>query len=165
MINFKLNQKIELAQALGDLLLQRNATVSAVESCTGGGVAFALTEIAGSSAWFEQSWVTYSNKAKQQLVGVKAATLEAFGAVSENVVIEMAEGGARAAKADYCVAISGVAGPGGGTRDKPVGLVWFAIAGPKNTSTFYRRFTGDRHLIREQAIALSLEKLIQSLAD
>jgi len=165
LINFRLNQKNELAQALGELLLERNATVATVESCTGGGVAFALTDVAGSSAWFEQSWVTYSNRAKHQMVGVQQSTLAEFGAVSKQVVIEMAEGGARIANAEYCVAISGVAGPGGGTADKPVGLVWFAIAGPTGTISFNRRFSGDRQLIREQAIALSLEKLIQSLVN
>ena len=99
------------------------------------------------------------------MVGVQQSTLAEFGAVSKQVVIEMAEGGARIANAEYCVAISGVAGPGGGTADKPVGLVWFAIAGPTGTISFNRRFSGDRQLIREQAIALSLEKLIQSLVN
>jgi nicotinamide-nucleotide amidase len=165
LINFTLNQKNELAQALGDLLIAHNATVASVESCTGGGVAYAFTEVPGSSAWFEQSWVTYSNEAKHKMVGVQLVTLNNYGAVSEEVVIEMAQGGAKLANADYCVAISGVAGPGGGTTDKPVGLVWFAIAGPKQTITFNRRFSGDRHLVREQAIVVSLEKLIQGLAN
>lgn len=99
------------------------------------------------------------------MVGVKQVTLDTFGAVSKEVVIEMAEGGARIANADYCLSISGIAGPGGGTAEKPVGLVWFAIAGPEQTITFNRRFSGDRQLIREQAIALSLEKLLQGLAN
>jgi nicotinamide-nucleotide amidase len=165
LINFSLDQKNELAQTLGDLLLARGVTVASVESCTGGGVAYAITEIAGSSAWFNQSWVTYSNAAKRNMVGVKEDTLSRFGAVSCEVVIEMAEGGKQSANADYCVSISGVAGPGGGTDSKPVGLVWFAIAGPQGTTTFNRRFSGDRQLVREQAIVLSLEKLIQGLAD
>jgi len=117
-----------LARTLGDSLLAANKKVASVESCTGGGVAYAITEVAGSSQWFEKSWVTYSNQAKHEEVGVSLATLAKFGAVSSEVVHEMAEGGLRKSGANLCVAISGIAGPGGGTAAKPVGLVWFAIA-------------------------------------
>lgn len=167
MIDFSIKQKNELAHTLGELLLANQANVATVESCTGGGLAYSITEVAGSSQWFNQSWVTYSNQAKHALVGVDTATLDTYGAVSEYVVIEMAEKGARLADADFCVAISGIAGPGGGTEDKPVGLVWFAIAGKavENTITFNRRFTGDRAQVREQAIVLALKKLIQCLAN
>lgn len=156
-----------MAQTLGELLLANQATVATVESCTGGGLAYSITEVAGSSQWFNQSWVSYSNHAKHALVGVDIATLDTFGAVSEQVVIEMAEKGASLADADFCVAISGIAGPSGGTQTKPVGLVWFAIAGKglEKTLTFNRRFTGDRKLVREQAIVLALKKLIQCLAN
>ncbi len=166
MINFTFEQKKRLADTLGELLLARQATVASVESCTGGGIAYAITEVAGSSAWFRQSWVTYSNDAKHTLIGVSNDTLENFGAVSEEVVIEMASKGAKLADADLCIAVSGIAGPSGGSVEKPVGLVWFAIAGSflSSTISFNRRFSGDRALVREQAIAVGLEKLIESLA-
>jgi len=163
MFNAQKNNKNELAQQLGELLLNENASVCTVESCTGGGLAFAITEIAGSSAWFKQSWVTYSNLAKSQLVGVHKDTLDKYGAVSEEVVIEMAKGGIKRAEADYAVAISGIAGPGGGTANKPVGLVWFAISTLDTTHTFNRCFSGDRQQVREQAIVLALEKLISCI--
>ena len=167
MINFTISQKKELATRLGELLLANNASVATVESCTGGGLASAITDIAGSSKWFHQSWVTYSNNAKHALVGVEQDALSTFGAVSEQVVTQMAEKGALLANANLCVSISGVAGPGGGTDDKPVGFVWFAIAGSSmnTTYTFNRRFTGDRSQVREQAVVLALKKLIQCLAD
>jgi nicotinamide-nucleotide amidase len=167
LINFTLNQKNELAKTLGELLLAQSATVTSIESCTGGGLACAITEIAGSSQWFNQSWVTYSNAAKHSLVGVNKYTLDTYGAVSEQVVIEMAEKGAVLAQADFAVSISGVAGPDGGTPNRPVGFVWFAIAGPgvAKTITFNRRFTGNRTQVREQAVVLALQKLIQCLAD
>ncbi len=204
-----MSKKNDLAQHLGDLLLARNETVATVESCTGGGLAYAITEVAGSSQWFNQSWVTYSNQAKHALVGVSQQTLDTYGAVSEQVVIEMATLAAVKANADLCIAVSGIAGPSGGTKDKPVGLVWFAIAGnalsalqiksqtlaktvenkvavnsatnsiparevksssimdndSNNVITFYRRFSGDRKQVREQAIILGLEKLIQCLTN
>ena len=147
--------------------MEKNATVASVESCTGGALASAVTDIAGSSQWFNQSWVTYSNQAKHELVGVEYLTLDKYGAVSQQVVEQMAEKGALLAKADLCIAISGIAGPGGGTADKPVGFVWFAIAGAamNNTLTFSRRFSGDRTQVREQAVVLGLTNLIQCLAD
>ncbi len=165
MINFSTSKKLELAQQLGSILGEMSASVTTVESCTGGGVAQAITEVPGSSGWFHQAWVTYSNDAKQQMVGVQASTLEQYGAVSEEVVIEMAQGGLKKAGADYCVSISGVAGPDGGTKEKPVGLVWFAIASKQDIVTFKRGFSGDRLLVREQAIAVCLEKLIESIAN
>ena len=167
MINFSLNKKHELAQQLGLALLESEATVASVESCTGGGFAYAITEVAGSSQWFNQSWVTYSNAAKEKLVNVPAQILDENGAVSEPVVKRMAENGAKLANADYCVAISGVAGPSGGTEQKPVGLVWFASSGPGviQTLTFSRRFSGDRKEVREQAIVVAFEKLISCLTN
>jgi nicotinamide-nucleotide amidase len=178
-----------LARSLGTELLATNKKVASVESCTGGGVAYAITEVAGSSQWFEKSWVTYSNQAKHEEVGVKLATLTKYGAVSSEVVLEMAEGGLIKSGADLCVSISGIAGPGGGSATKPVGLVWFAIAAmqdgknPQNakivnslnhnvvhkpaihTRCFSRCFSGDRHLVREQAISLALKELIVSLVN
>lgn len=181
-----------LARTLGEELLAKDKKVASVESCTGGGVAFAITEVAGSSQWFEKSWVTYSNQAKNEEVGVSVATLATFGAVSSEVVREMAEGGLHKSGADLCVSISGIAGPSGGTASKPVGLVWFAIAvkssgvdpelvktfdtlhsktsanKPSNqihTRSFSRCFSGDRQQVREQAIKLALKELIISLVN
>lgn len=165
MLNAHLKNKYQLAEQLGEALQNAQASVCTIESCTGGGLAFAITDVPGSSGWINQSWVTYSNDAKSNLVGVHEATLNTFGAVSEEVVIEMATGGRERAKADYAIAISGVAGPGGGTKNKPVGLVWFAIDSPKGTETFSRCFSGDRQQVREQAIVLALEKLISCVVN
>jgi nicotinamide-nucleotide amidase len=190
--NLTIKSVSELARKLGDELLANDKKVASVESCTGGGVAFAITDVAGSSQWFEKSWVTYSNQAKHEEVGVKEATLAEFGAVSSQVVREMAEGGLHKSGADLCVSISGIAGPGGGTVSKPVGLVWFAIALKSNkvnsdkvnaidiphskglvnkhnsqihTRCFSRCFSGNRHQVREQAINLALKELIVSLVN
>lgn len=165
MLNTQLKTKHQLSTQLGEALLVRDATVCTIESCTGGGLAFAITDIAGSSEWLNQSWVTYSNQAKMDLVGVERLVLEAFGAVSKEVVSQMAVGGREKAKADYAVAISGIAGPDGGSKDKPVGLVWFAIDCNKGIETFSRCFSGDRQQVREQAIVLALEKLIQRIVN
>jgi nicotinamide-nucleotide amidase len=165
MLNTQLKTKHQLSTQLGEALLARDATVCTIESCTGGGLAFAITDIAGSSGWINQSWVTYSNQAKMELVGVERLVLEAFGAVSKEVVSQMAIGGRERAKADYSVAISGIAGPGGGSKDKPVGLVWFGIDCDKGLETFSRCFSGDRQQVREQAIVVALEKLIQRIVN
>jgi nicotinamide-nucleotide amidase len=190
--NLTIKSVSELARKLGDELLAKDKKVASVESCTGGGVAFAITGVPGSSQWFEKSWVTYSNQAKHEEVGVNLASLAEFGAVSSKVVREMAEGGLHKSGADLCVSISGVAGPGGGTVSKPVGLVWFAIALKSNevkpeqvntidtlhsnglankhsnqihTRCFSRCFSGDRQQVREQAINLALKELIVSLVN
>ena len=153
-----------LSEQLGRALLQKSATVTSAESCTGGGVAQAITAIAGSSAWFNRSFVTYANSAKQEMLGVDAALLEEHGAVSEPVVISMAAGAAQRADADYAVAISGIAGPDGGTEDKPVGTVWFAWAGPEGVSAQRHLLSGDRHAVREQAVEISLKQLLHHIA-
>lgn len=154
-----------LAHTLGEGLFAQGKKVATVESCTGGGVAFAITEVAGSSQWFEKSWVTYSNQAKHEEVGVSLATLNEHGAVSSQVVIEMAQGGLQKSAADLCVSISGIAGPSGGTKTKPVGLVWFAIADAHETRSFSRCFSGNRFQVRQQAISLALKELIASLVN
>jgi PncC family amidohydrolase len=118
------HELMQLSEVVGRALKQRGATITTAESCTGGWVAKIITDIAGSSAWFERGFVTYSNEAKAQMIGVQESTLEAHGAVSEPVVIEMAIGALRAARADYAISISGVAGPDGGSDVKPVGTVW-----------------------------------------
>ena len=161
MINFSSDRKFLLSKQLGDILLAHQLTVTTVESCTGGGVAHAITHVPGSSQWFNKAWVTYSNDAKHTEVGVRPDTLMSFGAVSEEVVTEMAQGARKKSTADLALSISGIAGPTGGTDSKPVGLVWFAVATKTKTITCFRRFSGDRELVREQAIVVGLEKLIE----
>ncbi|MGF1899531.1 CinA family protein [Aliivibrio sifiae] len=148
-----MTKNTQLAQKVGELLMQQGKTMACAESCTGGGVAFCATENAGSSVWFERGFVTYSNEAKQESLGVNLDTLSAFGAVSEAVVKEMAIGTLRNSHADISVSISGIAGPGGATEDKPVGTVCFGFADKTNwhqETTVY--FTGDRSEIRRSAI-------------
>ena len=156
------NKIFQLATAVGDALQQRQLSVSTAESCTGGLIAGAITAVAGSSNWFEQGFVTYANRAKQRLLGVTAADLEQYGAVSETVVKAMAEG-ARQYGADWAIATSGVAGPDGGTAEKPVGTVWFAWATDTVTLCEKRVFPGDRQAIREQAVAHALQGLLNQL--
>lgn len=148
-----MTKNAQLAQEVGELLMQQGKTMACAESCTGGGVAFCATENAGSSAWFERGFVTYSNEAKQESLGVSLDMLSAFGAVSEAVVKEMAIGTLHNSHADISVSISGIAGPGGATEDKPVGTVCFGFADKTNwhqEATVY--FTGDRSEVRQSAI-------------
>lgn len=150
-----------LAQRLGAACKRRGVMVATAESCTGGGVAQAITRIAGSSEWFERGFVTYTNVAKEEMLGVSRATLEAHGAVSQEVASEMAAGAIAFSRANVSVAITGIAGPGGGTVEKPVGLVWFAWAyrgGPVQARRFV--FRGDRAAVREQSVAVALQGLI-----
>jgi nicotinamide-nucleotide amidase len=137
-----------------------------VESCTGGWIAKALTDIAGSSSWFEGGWVTYSNQAKSEWVGVLPDTLERYGAVSTETVMEMAAGALqRCPRADLSVAVSGVAGPGGGTEEKPVGLVWFGWSerrdGRIDTETDWVRFPGNRDAVRAGTVIHALEGVLR----
>lgn len=150
----------DLSRRLGTELKAHGWRVTTAESCTGGGVASAITRVAGSSEWFEYGFVTYANRAKESLLGVTAATLLQYGAVSEPVVRQMAEGALIAADADLAVAISGVAGPGGGTPDKPVGTVWFAWAGTRGTETALHILDGDRESIRRQAVVIAMQGLL-----
>ncbi|MBV4368901.1 nicotinamide-nucleotide amidase [Erwinia phyllosphaerae] len=147
----------QLSLEVGQRLQRLHATVTTAESCTGGWIAKVLTDTAGSSQWFERGFVTYSNDAKQALVGVSQASLESFGAVSEQVVREMAEGALKQAGAQYAVAVSGIAGPDGGTAEKPVGTVWFGLAAAEANSLAQRKiFAGDRASVRRQATAHAL---------
>lgn len=155
----------EKVEQLAEQLLARGWTVTAAESCTGGGVAMSITELAGSSAWFEGSYVTYSNRLKELMLGVSAATLNNSGAVSEEVATEMAIGARDVASADLSIAISGIAGPGGGTPDKPVGMVCFACAcRDQSVSMQTCYFDGDRHDVRQQAINHALQMLLDKLS-
>ncbi|NIG18692.1 MULTISPECIES: nicotinamide-nucleotide amidase [Pantoea] len=151
----------QLSQRIGEQLKKRKATVTAAESCTGGWIAKVFTDISGSSAWFERGFVTYSNEAKQQMVGVQAATLAQYGAVSEQTVREMAQGACNAAGAEFGIAVSGIAGPDGGSAEKPVGTVWFAIAGPGDRVLAQRQiFAGDRDAVRRQSVSWALQTLL-----
>jgi nicotinamide-nucleotide amidase len=129
------------------------AKLGVVESCTGGAIGAALTSIAGSSEWFEGGLITYSNKVKTKSVYVRESTLEQHGAVSEECVKEMANGGMIALGVDCCLSVSGVAGPGGGSVEKPVGTVWFGLAvRHKSIEAFHCVFDGDREAVRNQAV-------------
>lgn len=157
-------EMMQLSQQLGETLRQLGATVTTAESCTGGWIAKAITDIAGSSAWFERGFVTYSNEAKQQMIGVDGATLEAHGAVSEPVVRQMAQGALNAAAATWAVSVSGIAGPDGGSAQKPVGTVWFGIANSQGEVRAYlQNFSGDREAVRRQATVFALEILWQNI--
>ncbi len=154
----------ELAGRVGGLLLEQNRKLVTAESCTGGWVAKCITDIAGSSAWFDRGFVTYSNRAKRDMLGVAATTLETQGAVSEATVCEMARGALAHSAADIAVAISGIAGPDGGLPGKPVGTVciaWLVSGAPPCVET--RQFHGDREAIRRQAVARALEGLLDVL--
>ena len=155
---------INLSETLAKLLLDQQKQLAVAESCTGGWLAKTLTDIAGSSAWFERGLVTYSNAAKQELLGVSAATLEQQGAVSESVVREMTQGVLANSSVDVAVAISGIAGPSGGTADKPVGTVWFAWATRDGLDVaMCCQFDGDRTAVRQQSVRYALERLLELL--
>jgi nicotinamide-nucleotide amidase len=155
---------VSLARRLGTAAIARGAMIATAESCTGGLVAGAITAIAGSSSWFERGFVTYSNLAKEQELGVGQSTIERFGAVSEETARAMAEGAVRASSAQWAVAVTGIAGPDGGTPEKPVGTVWFAWAGPGHLQALRRQFDGDRSAVREASVRVALEGLIDRLA-
>ena len=147
----------ELVEHLATRLAATGSRLATAESCTGGWLAKCLTDRAGSSAWFGYGFVSYANEAKQHLLGVDPATLAAEGAVSQSVAEQMATGARLASGAEIAVAITGIAGPGGGTADKPVGLVWFAWSGPGPVLTAEcARFAGDRDAVRRQAVAFAL---------
>ncbi|OEE88358.1 nicotinamide-nucleotide amidase [Enterovibrio norvegicus] len=158
-----MEQLVKLATQIGERLKDNQQTVTTAESCTGGGIAYMLTEIAGSSAWFERAFVTYSNDAKHDMVGVSQETLVAHGAVSEEVAAQMAEGALKAASADFALAVTGIAGPTGGSDEKPVGMVCFGWATKKGVVTETCLFDGTRYDIRRNTIAHSLCRLLSYL--
>ncbi|MGO2477993.1 MAG: CinA family protein [Pseudoalteromonas sp.] len=160
----KLHQEIKtLAAQLGTILTDKCLWITSAESCTGGGVSYALTDTPGSSAYIDRAFVTYSNQAKQDLLAVGADTLDEYGAVSEQTVLAMAKGAIAATEADIAIAVSGVAGPGGGSTDKPVGLVWFCIQIGNKQYASQQIFTGDRAQVRLQAIVYSLKVVIDKI--
>ena len=149
-------EHVTLEDAIVDMLKAADMTLTTVESCTGGLLSGRLVNVSGASDVFEQSFVTYANKAKKKLVGVKKSTLKEFGAVSEETAREMAEGGRKEAEADVCLAITGIAGPGGGTEEKPVGLVYIGCCIKGKTVVRKYQFTGNRQKIREHAVVSAL---------
>ena len=150
-----------LAERAGGVLQARLQRVVVAESCTGGWLAKCLTDIPGSSQWFERGYVTYSNTAKEQALGVAASVIETFGAVSRPAAEQMAAGALHYSGAELAVAITGVAGPDGGTPEKPVGLVWFARAQRAGALTAVEeRFSGDREAVRRAAVATALRLII-----
>ena len=152
-----------LVQQLAELLQQKRWLMATAESCTGGLIAGACTDLAGSSDWFERGFVTYSNDAKSELLGVDAALIEAHGAVSEPVARAMAEGAVARSRAQASVAVTGVAGPSGGSADKPVGTVWFGWSVDGRTRTERRRFDGDRAAVRAATVHHALQTLVTLL--
>jgi nicotinamide-nucleotide amidase len=155
----------ELVRRLADAMRARDWRLVTAESCTGGGIAAAVTDLAGSSDWFDRAFVTYSNQAKQDMLGVPAATLDEHGAVSRETVIAMARGAIDRSGADLGVAVSGVAGPGGGSEAKPVGTVWFAWSRRDGeTEVGCEHFPGDRAAVRAAAVHHALRGLLERVA-
>jgi nicotinamide-nucleotide amidase len=154
-----------LAARVGRHLLNRRRRLATAESCTGGWIAKAITDVPGSSQWFDAAYVTYSNAAKVRTLSVKRRTLARYGAVSEAVVREMARGALRTSRADIAVAVSGVAGPDGGTPDKPVGLVWLCWGWRRGRVTQLEtrrvQLRGNRAAVRSQSVALALQGLLR----
>lgn len=153
---YTMDEKVSLEDCIVDMLKAADITLTTVESCTGGLLSGRLVNVSGASAVFGQSFVTYANKAKKKLVGVKKSTLKEFGAVSEETAKEMAEGGCREAESDACLAITGIAGPDGGTEEKPVGLVYIGCCIKGKTVVRRYQFTGNRQKVREYAVVSAL---------
>jgi len=153
-----------LAIALGRAALERKVRIATAESCTGGLVAGAITAVAGSSDWFDCGFITYSNDAKIGQLAVPPRTIEQFGAVSKETALAMAEGALGASRAQWAVAVTGIAGPAGGTPDKPVGTVCFAWLGPGVAKASRIRLSGDRAGIRRESVRIALEGILDRLA-
>ena len=153
----------QVCDLLADSLLKRHWRLTTAESCTGGLIAAACTDLAGSSNWFERGFISYSNEAKTELLGVDAALIAREGAVSESVVRAMAHGAVQHSRAQVAVAVTGVAGPSGGSREKPVGTVWFGWATPAGVVSEIRHFDGDRAQVRAATVAHALHRLVNLL--
>jgi len=153
------NSISKLAQQLADKILAKNLIISTAESCTGGWISQSLTALAGSSAWFDSGFVTYSNEAKQRLLSVPSALLgiDGPGAVSEATVLAMTAGAIQGSRANLAVAVSGIAGPDGGTEDKPVGTVWIAWQWESKSLARCFHFSGDRESVRRTTVLAALE--------
>lgn len=154
-----------LVGLLADLLLNKSWLLATAESCTGGLISAACTDLAGSSNWFERGFVSYSNEAKTELLGVAAALIATHGAVSEEVARAMVQGAITHSRAQVAVAVTGVAGPTGGSRAKPVGTVWFGFMVDGRLSSEMKLFAGDRAAVRAATVQHALQRLLQLLAD
>lgn len=155
----------QLAITVGETLKKQQLVLTTAESCTGGGLSYWITSVAGSSAWFDRGFVTYSNASKMAMLNVKSETLNQHGAVSEQTAIEMAEGALKNSAADISISITGIAGPDGGSAEKPVGTVWIGMASNVfQTFAFVNVFKGDRQSIRDQVIVTALQKLLDCLS-
>ena len=157
-------ERLASLQALAEILTSRNQKVVTAESCTGGGIASAITDLAGSSGWFECGFVTYSNEAKMRCLDVPELILEQHGAVSEETVRAMVAGAVSNSGGDLAVAVSGIAGPGGAVEGKPVGTVWFAWGNAEHQISECCHFAGDRQAVREQAVDQGIRGLCRWLA-
>lgn len=158
----KEHDNYKLADELYQLLKKNNMTVATAESCTGGMLGAALTSVPGMSGCYGYGVVTYANEAKKKMLGVRHETLESYGAVSEQTACEMALGAVKLSGADIAVSVTGVAGPGGGTAEKPVGLVYIGIAKKSGECAAYKNiFSGDRASVREQTVITALKMLIE----
>jgi nicotinamide-nucleotide amidase len=155
----------QLVQQLSAALLQKRQKICTAESCTGGLIAKTFTDLAGSSDWFDRGFVTYSNAAKSEMLGVPASVIEDYGAVSEPVAAAMSSGALRHSDAEYSIAVTGVAGPGGGSAEKPVGTVWIAVASKRQQRATLYNFDGDRAAVREATLQQALVDALQLLDD
>jgi nicotinamide-nucleotide amidase len=160
--NLELSRQ-ESCRLLADLMLKKQFFLAAAESCTGGLIAAACTDLAGSSQWFDRGFVTYSNAAKTDLLGVNAALIAQFGAVSEQVVMAMAQGAVKHSVAQVSVAVTGIAGPTGGSTEKPVGTVWIGWCVDGQTTTERCHFEGDRAAVRTLTVQRALQGLVERL--
>lgn len=154
----------DLAQAIGDRLHGKGIMLATAESCTGGWVGKIITDIVGSSGWYDRGFITYTNQAKQQTLGVSAETLQVHGAVSEETVCEMVKGVLKQSHAELALAITGIAGPGGATTKKPLGTVWLAWGNSDDyLHSEVHHFDGDREAVRRQAVACALDGVLKHL--
>jgi nicotinamide-nucleotide amidase len=153
-------QMVELINDLAVLLSEKQLKVCTAESCTGGLIAKSFTDLPGSSAWFERGFVTYSNESKIEMLGVSGSIIDYYGAVSEPVATAMAVGALKHSHADYSIAVTGVAGPGGGSAEKPVGTVWIGIANQSETRTQKFLFDGNREMIRLLTMRTVIKQLL-----
>ena len=153
------------AKTIGELLLQRRMTLAVAESCTGGMMGAAITRVPGSSAYFKGGVIAYSNEIKEKVLGVSPELLKSKGAVSREVAIAMAKGAVEVCGSSCSIAVSGIAGPDGGSVDKPVGLVWIGICMGEHVKSFKCNFSGDREEIRKEATKAGIKKMIEVMGD
>jgi nicotinamide-nucleotide amidase len=154
---------LQLVQRIAAQLLQNQQKICTAESCTGGLIAKTFTDLAGSSDWFDRGFVTYSNQAKSDMLAVPASIIDDYGAVSEAVATAMASGALRHSEADFAIAVTGVAGPGGDSDEKPVGTVWIAIASRPQSLAIKCLFAGDREAVRQATLLRALKEILAML--